>query len=254
MERMKRGTFPACPGIYLIKNSVNGKKYVGSAVNIRMRIRNHRTTLNRGKHTNHILQRSWDKYGAEAFEYFVLEYVEDKSELIPREQSWIDRISPEYNICKVAGSRLGRGHTQESKDKVGAASRARGAGNKKGLKLSLETRQKISVARMGKKLSRESIEKREKTRRENAQSLRAMGIPAWNSGKQFLSPEKLREVVDNNRGEKNKTARLTEVEVREIKRRVLAGEVQQRIADELGVPQSHISRIKLGKSWSHVIV
>jgi hypothetical protein len=36
------------------------------------------------------------------------------AELISREQYYIDLLNPEYNICKVAGSRLGCKHSPET--------------------------------------------------------------------------------------------------------------------------------------------
>ena len=38
-----------------------------------------------------------------------------------REQYWIDLLKPEYNILKIAGSRLGAKHTLEAIDKIKAA-------------------------------------------------------------------------------------------------------------------------------------
>ena len=44
-------------GIYEILNTVNGKRYIGSAVNLAKRWKEHRTGLNRKDHANQILQR-----------------------------------------------------------------------------------------------------------------------------------------------------------------------------------------------------
>ena len=59
-------------GIYAIINKVNGKIYVGQAVSIEDRWGDHKARLNRGKHENSHLQRAWDKYGADNFEFTVL--------------------------------------------------------------------------------------------------------------------------------------------------------------------------------------
>jgi group I intron endonuclease len=63
-------------GIYAIRCLVNGKVYVGSAVNIVSRWRVHKHHLTHHKHHSIHLQRVWDKHGPEAFSWEILEYVE----------------------------------------------------------------------------------------------------------------------------------------------------------------------------------
>jgi hypothetical protein len=52
------------------------------------------------------------------------------------------------------------------------------------------------------------------------------------------------------RGERNGCAKLTALQVLEIRERIAAGEVQRTIAADFGVSQSAIGHIKLGKSWN----
>lgn len=52
------------------------------------------------------------------------------------------------------------------------------------------------------------------------------------------------------RGEMNGSAKLTTAQVAEVRRRLADGEVQRLIAASLGVSQSLISAIKLGRIWS----
>jgi group I intron endonuclease len=72
-------------GIYQILNKVNGKSYVGSAVNIKKRWAVHRHTLRNNKNSPH-LQKAWNKYGEESFEFNVLEYVPNVEWLLEIEQ------------------------------------------------------------------------------------------------------------------------------------------------------------------------
>ena len=51
------------PGVYRIQNIINEKNYIGSTVNLCRRSRNHRSKLERNKHSNPHLQKSWRKYG-----------------------------------------------------------------------------------------------------------------------------------------------------------------------------------------------
>lgn len=104
-------------GIYKITNIVDNKIYVGSAVNLRSRNRDHYFSLNLNKHHSILLQRSWNKHGESNFKFEILELVPDKSNLIQREQYFIDTLNPFYNICKVAGSQLGFKHSEKTKQK-----------------------------------------------------------------------------------------------------------------------------------------
>lgn len=56
----------------------------------------------------------------------------------------------------------------------------------------------------------------------------------------------------SNRGVGNGRARLTESQVREIKRRLLRGESQQVLAKEFDTPSVTINHINTGRTWGHV--
>jgi group I intron endonuclease len=126
-------------GIYEILNTVNGKRYIGSALNICQRWARHRTQLNRGDHHSHILQRAWVKHGAAAFEFRILEECA-KADLIKVEQRFIDELKPRYNICKKAGSALGVKRSKETIERMS------------GRTVSVETRAKIAASLKGRKL------------------------------------------------------------------------------------------------------
>lgn len=101
--------------IYTILNKINGKQYIGSATSFYRRRHQHLRNLRSGNHHSIYLQNAWNKYGEENFKFIILEKVNNKNDLILREQYYFDNIKPEYNICKVAGSRLGQKHTEETK-------------------------------------------------------------------------------------------------------------------------------------------
>lgn len=118
-------------GIYKIVNTVNGKFYIGSAINFERRWALHLSLLRRNMHHNIKLQRAWLKYGEPAFEFIVVERAPADRMLVVVEQKWMDSMKPFYNIAQIAGSQLG-------------------------VKLSAETRRKMSVARVGKTASAET--------------------------------------------------------------------------------------------------
>lgn len=107
------------PGIYTITHTASGKQYIGQAVNLTHRFSAHRHELRRNHHHSRHLQRAWDKFGAAAFTFTVLEYVEPgdglRERLTEREQHHMDvryaaKGSHEYNMAPVAGSMLGFRH------------------------------------------------------------------------------------------------------------------------------------------------
>jgi len=108
-------------GIYQIENQVNGKRYIGSSVNIESRWSVHLALLRHGKHDNQHLQRAFDKYGESAFAFTILEDVEEFSQLIECEQHYLDTSSPEYNIAPTAGSSIGVRHNEETRRKMSEA-------------------------------------------------------------------------------------------------------------------------------------
>ncbi len=110
-------------GIYQIRNLINDKIYIGSAVDIQSRWYCHTSQLNNNLHHNTHLQKSWNKYGSQSFVFEILESVHDKNDLITREQFYFDKLTPfdiaiGYNICKIAGSSLGRIVTDEHRKNI----------------------------------------------------------------------------------------------------------------------------------------
>lgn len=129
--------------IYVIINKVNGKRYIGSAINFKTRKVRHLSDLKNRKHHSRYLQNSYNKHGEENFEFKILEHVEDVKLLIETEQKWLDSERPEFNVCKVAGlnSHLGLKRSEETKKKISEALT--------GIKRSEETKKKISKSKKG---------------------------------------------------------------------------------------------------------
>jgi len=128
-------------GIYQIRNRVNGKRYIGSSVNLRKRRRNHLSSLRLGQHPNPHLQAAFDKYGEVAFAFEVLECATAEN-LIECEQYYLNTLKPEYNIAPMAGSLLGFHPTDETRRRLSAA----GIGRRH----SDEARRRISETHSGK--------------------------------------------------------------------------------------------------------
>jgi hypothetical protein len=114
------------PAIYKIVNADNSKLYVGSCVGHYLRKGQHWYKLRKGTHDNNHLQSAWNMYGEDSFVFEVIEYVDNVNELIEREQYWIDSLkvcnrTKGYNKAPRAGSNLGLKMSEESKAKMSKA-------------------------------------------------------------------------------------------------------------------------------------
>lgn len=108
-------------GIYKITNTVNGKVYVGSAVNVQRRWFEHKNHLQNQKHHSQHLQRAWNSYGESVFAFELIESV-NKEDLIQREQHWMDLLRAfgkhGYNVSPKAGSSLGIKRSDETRRRI----------------------------------------------------------------------------------------------------------------------------------------
>lgn len=94
-------------GVYCIENINNGKKYIGSSIDIHKRWKSHVYELNNNKHHSFHLQRAWKKHGENSFDFYIIELC-NKTDLLKTEQKYIDRFKVcdrkyGYNIEAVAG-------------------------------------------------------------------------------------------------------------------------------------------------------
>lgn len=102
-------------GIYSFVNTVNGKRYIGSAKDLYLRLIEH---LN-----NIALQEAFEKYGQDKFHFVIYEYFSyvDKTTshklLTDLETSYINKFDFDtlYNFKALATSMLGYKHTEEEK-------------------------------------------------------------------------------------------------------------------------------------------
>lgn len=157
------------PVIYKIRNVVNGKFYVGSSINSKLRFRQHRKLLRGDRHHCKHLQSAWNRYGEDCFKFECVEVVEDVTQLQAAEDRWlVEHVGKAY--CYNSGLRSGapwRGAAKEKHPHFGASrsveDRARISATLKafyaerpenhprwGKTLSPESRAKISANRKGK--------------------------------------------------------------------------------------------------------
>jgi len=138
-------------GIYKIINNINNDFYIGSAKDLDKRKVNHFNNLKANRHINTHLQNAVNKYGIENFKFEKIVFCPIEYN-IKMEQWFINNLKPHYNICKIAGSVLGRIHKQSTKDKISASNI--------GKIVSIESRIKISKTLTGRKNGSPSEETR----------------------------------------------------------------------------------------------
>ena len=149
-------------GVYAIENIVNGKLYIGSAIDIKKRWSEHKFLLRNNRHPNKYLMSAWNKHGEDKFKFKIIEET-TLNELIKKEQYYITYYETSkrkygYNLAPNAGNTLGIKCSEEKKEKI----RKSLLGKKRGkinYVVSEETRKKMSESRMGYKPSLETCQK-----------------------------------------------------------------------------------------------
>lgn len=197
-------------GVYKITNLINGKCYIGSSRDVTKRWSEHKRQLKNGNHHSEYLQRAYNKYGINNFEYSLL-CICSVEDLLINEQKYFDEISPEYIIHKIAGRSIGYKHTDEAK-KIIKEKRKLQAPNKcsdetklkisesnKGRKFTNEHKKKLSDAKRGKKLSQEHKDNLKK--RCDSESMRKkqlLSVISRKKNKKPMSDKRKNEISKNN--------------------------------------------------------
>lgn len=105
-------------GVYRWTNLCNGKFYIGSSTNLSKRFTKYYSLTYLTKQSkSSIILKALLKYGHSKFSLEILEYCE-ANKVIEREQYYIDKLNPEYNLLKFAGLSLGYKHTEETLSKL----------------------------------------------------------------------------------------------------------------------------------------
>lgn len=118
------------PGIYVIKNSINGKIYVGKSKNCYKRLHQHMTDIkidNRNYNENSHLLNAVKKYGEDNFEYYLVEKFDIKDSnleqlLTEKELYWIkelDSLNPNKGYNLRWDSKGKCFCSEETKEKIG---------------------------------------------------------------------------------------------------------------------------------------
>lgn len=123
-------------GVYKIINSVNGRSYIGSSIDIKKRYGVHMSKLRYDKHNNKSLQQDFNLLGEEVFSLEVVEKFtgDDLSELRDMEQLYLEAEFQTGNLYNEKPCAMGQGFgehnplygrrlSEDHRKKIGVASK-----------------------------------------------------------------------------------------------------------------------------------
>lgn len=253
-------------GIYCIENLIDSKKYIGSTTCFQKRYSKHLFELKNGLHSSLHLQQSYLKYGANNFQFYIIELIDkgtpDFEEiLLNTENQYIEKFESNnkqygYNLRISAFSNYGIKHSLSAKTRI------------KGKKLSASTKEKMSFARQGEKhpkakLTKETVKGikillEKGIRNTNIARFLNVNKSAINDIKndnkwQSVVPTK-REIdsFDVNSLDLKAQSRLNDSQVLMVKFLLRKGIPNYIIADYCNLSQRNVTEIKNGKTYLQV--
>lgn len=264
-------------GIYSITNRINGKKYIGYSKNIDSRWYNHKNYLKRNVHHSIKLQNAWNKYGEENFIFDILVEIDDINGIEVLEKEFIEKYDSfrnGYNGSQGGESLPGYTLSEETKKKLSERF--------KGRKISEEQKEQIRITLTGRKHSESTKKKisemlkgkqtwlgrKHKQKSKYKMSIAKLGNTNWlgkhhsketkaklsqqRIGKMWSDEEKAK-LKGLQAGEKNAAAKLTEVDVINIRIRYLKGDrPMDIIADYNYVSDNTIRNAYSNRSWRYL--
>lgn len=201
-------------GIYLIRNKINDKIYIGQSLDINNRLYKHKYHLKNNTHTNSYLQSSFKKYGEKNFEFKKLFELDNELEDVQFVQFLLDELEilaikelktliqeNGFNIQyggnsgrhneetkkKLRDINLGKVHSEESKKKMSESRKGMIAWNK-GKKMNFDTSRNVKISK--------ALKGKEKTLEHK------LKLSESKIGKS-LSDETKEKISSANKGEKN---------------------------------------------------
>ena len=93
---------PRPSGVFLIRNTVNGKVFVGTGLDITGIINRYRFDLTKGSHHNKKLQAEWNEFGGEKFDFEIVDQIsppegdapDPRADLKVLEELWLEKLQP----------------------------------------------------------------------------------------------------------------------------------------------------------------
>ena len=135
----KRTTYaPSTTGVYIIWNKKTFRFYLGSATNLYVRFKSHKSRLKNNYHTNPELQADYNLYGLDALEFIILEEFSCLEDARACEKNLIEEFA--YKNLLYNLDHTGKGNAKTGKPRP---------------PFSEEWKARISAAKVGKRFSDE---------------------------------------------------------------------------------------------------
>lgn len=202
-------------GIYKIENIINGRLYIGSSIDINKRIKRHKNDLIKNKHINVYLQRDFNKYGMDCYNFECVEIC-DINNIRDIEQKYLDNIfscekfnEKYYNISR---SSSGGDNLSNNPNKLEIIEKIKNGTILRYEMESIEDKKKRSNNLVGEK--NPNYGKKWSDEKRNRMSFQRKGIPSNRKGKSYeeiygedkaniLKEESSKRMKNNLVGEKN---------------------------------------------------
>lgn len=230
-------------GIYIIKNNIDSRVYIGECNNFYKRYSRHLSSLRRNVHCNIKLQNFVNKYGIECLEFDIIEVASEN--LIDLEISYIQQynsIESGFNI--ILDSRTMQHVTKEQ--------RVLGRTRSRGYKLSEQSRKNISEGR--KRYYQENPNTKRCKWTEERKEQRRKYIkehPEKYANRKPSSGNK----INHRRGSEQLNTNLTEEIVLNIKKDIYLNNLPKReVIAKYPITNSQYHSIRQNKTWKHVII
>jgi group I intron endonuclease len=206
-------------GVYIIKNIINDKCYVGSSIKIRERLGWHYNMLLNKKHPNVRLQSAFDLYGKDNFEFIPL--LNTKSIYNTKLEQWVldkSNFKCDYNIAtNCESSMLNVKMSEEAKENLRIKATNR--------KHTIETKKLMSDLKI-ERIKNDVIYKN----------------------------KLLSNIISSPIGEKNPNSKLCEKDVIEIKTHFKKGKKVKDLLGKYNCSENMLYEIKNGRNWKHITV
>lgn len=248
-------------GIYAIQNKINKKMYIGMTTDFKDRIEYHLWELRNNKHHSIKLQRAFNKYGEDNFEYYVLEEMKESTsnQLAEKERDYIkkyDTYNNGYN-CSLGGEKE-KGYTPSQEAIRKLIIRNKTTKPMLGKHLSQKSKDKISKANKGKGNGFYGKTHSEENKKKFSEHAKKMWQEHYEEYKQRLtkinqSEKRRKEVSEQMRGNHNQKSKVTEKDVIEIRKRYDSGEKPRFILkDYPQLSKSGLMKICIRETWKYL--
>lgn len=229
-------------GVYRIKNKINNKSYIGKTMmNFGDRWDHHRSLLRHNNHHNKDLQKDWNKFGAENFEFSVIRICDSEDEANHFEELFVSAEKDAglaYNVSP-GGTKpynYGKHLSEDVKRKIGEKNRI----NMTGKKASEETRKKMSESQKARAASESEEERRQRVK---AASNARRGLKMSDDTK-----ERLRKINQEN----PPSAKLTPEDIINIRKERSEGASAKELAEKYNTSPAYIGSIVNYRRWKHI--